>query len=69
MNRLVAAILGFITGGLAGYIFYDMQYGQPGTCTIPGSPWTNLYFLTIGGAFFGAILVEGIGDMFRRRRY
>ena len=68
MKRLIAAIIGLIIGGLGGYTFYYIQYGGPGACPVPGSPWTNPYFLTIGGAIIGAIIVDAAFDMFRRRR-
>ena len=68
MKRLIGAIIGLVIGGLGGYAFYYIQYGSPGACPVPGSPWTNPYFLTFLGAFIGAIVAEGVFDTLRRRR-
>ena len=68
MKKFLGLCAGLIIGGIGGYAFYHVQYVGTGACPVPGSPWTNPYFLTIGGAVIGMIMVEAMADMFRKRR-
>ena len=68
MKKVLVVIFGIILGGGAGYSFYYSQYVSTGACPVPGSPWTNPYFLTIGGAIFGALFFDGIVSQFRKRQ-
>ena len=56
-------LLGMLTGGIAGFLYYHFIGCTSGTCAITGNPYSSILF----GSFFGFFLTSSPCSLFTKK--